>query len=69
MQLMIEDTWRGAVETAQQLRALAVLPEDLSSAPSTAIWLLTTACNFSCRGLDTLFWCLRVQHPYAQTQT
>ncbi|EDL86434.1 rCG56744 [Rattus norvegicus] len=40
----------------QPLRGLAAFPEDLNSVPSTLIRLLTTTCNYSFRGSDTLFW-------------
>jgi hypothetical protein len=40
---------RGAGETAQWLRVLTALPEDLGSIPSAP-----TVCNSSSRGSDTL---------------
>jgi hypothetical protein len=40
---------------AQQLRVLTVLPEDLSSVPSTHIKCLTTTCNSSARESNTLW--------------
>lgn len=41
--------------TAQELRVLAVLPNDLSSVPSAYITWLSTTCNYSPMGSD-LFW-------------
>jgi hypothetical protein len=41
-----------AGEMVQRLRACAALPEDLGSVPT---WQLTTACNSSSRGYNTLF--------------
>lgn len=40
----------------QQLRVLAILPEDPISVPSTHIWWLRTACKSSSRESDTLLW-------------
>ena len=40
---------------AQQVRAFAVLAEDLDVVLSTHIWLITT-CNSSSRGANALFW-------------
>jgi len=46
---------RGAGEMAQWLRALTALPEDPDSIQFLApIWQLTTVCNSSYEGSDTL---------------
>jgi hypothetical protein len=45
-----------AGEMAQWLRTCTVLPEDLTSNPSTHIEWLTITCNFGSRGSDVLFW-------------
>jgi hypothetical protein len=41
-------------EMAYQLRALAALPENLGSIPSTHMTTLTTVCNSNSRAYDTL---------------
>ena len=61
-----------AGEMTQQLRAFAALAEDQNSVPNTNIWLLTTACNSSSWGSETLIWPLWVSacvlmHTYLQT--
>jgi hypothetical protein len=52
---------RGAGEMTQQLRALAALPEDLGSIPSTPIRQL---CNSSSRGSDAFLWSLWALHTH-----
>jgi hypothetical protein len=42
-----------AGEMAQQLRALAAPPENLGSIPNPT-WQLTSVCNSSSRGLNTI---------------
>jgi hypothetical protein len=48
---------REAGEMTQQLRALAVLPENWVQV-SALTWQPTAICNYSSRGSDTLFWLL-----------
>lgn len=47
--------WRYG-ERSQGLRALAGLPEELSSDPRTHVWQFTMARNSSCRGSHDLLW-------------
>lgn len=54
-----------------QLGVCTALAEDLTSVPSAHVGQLTTACNFSLRESDALFWTLRVllmcTHPLSYT--
>ena len=52
-----------AGEMSRWPRALAALPEDPGSVPSTA-WRLTTVCNSRSRGLAALFWPLPALHMH-----
>jgi hypothetical protein len=54
----------GCSELAQQLKALAALPE----APGH-LWQLTTICNSSSKESDALFWPSQAIHVNVQTKT
>lgn len=61
------DQASGAVDMAQRLRILPVLPENSSSNPSTHTRQLTTVWNSRTKGSNTLFWRPQTQHTHRDT--
>lgn len=58
---LLKDRIVRAGVLAQQLATLLVLAEDLGSAPSTPMLLITT-CNVQCVRSGSLFWHLQALH-------
>lgn len=58
----------GAGETAEQVRALAVIAEDLSWVTHTCTWQLLTNCSYNPRR-ETLFSDFRGTRPTSVTHT